>query len=391
MFSRKIYSALKAHLKSPHITVLTGMRRTGKTTAIKYLMEELESGNKLYLDFERLDNRDLFSQRNYESIANSLEQAGLNLKEKAYLFLDEIQLVKNTPSVLKYLYDHYKIKFIVTGSSSYYLKNLFSESLSGRKKIFELYPLDFSEFLDFKRVAHKDVDFFDKKFNSFEFERLNGYYEEFINFGGFPEVVLMKKIEDKKDLLFDILDSYIKIDISALSDFRNLDNAQKLLKMLSQRVGTRLDYSKMARLSGMSRETVKNYIDFFEQTYILARVSVFSKNPDREIVKAQKLYFSDNGLLDILSEISSGSKFENAVFNQLRHHGSIQYYATRSGMEIDFVLDGKMAVEIKENPLEQDRKKMERISKIAGIKKCRLVGRAGVKNFDDYIWGGEVR
>jgi predicted AAA+ superfamily ATPase len=141
----------------------------------------------------------------------------------------------------------------------------------------------------------------------------------------------------------------------------------------------------------MSRETVKNYIDFFEQTYILARVPVLTKNPDREIVKAQKLYFSDNGLVDILSEISSGSKFENAIFNQLRHHGSIQYYATKNGMEIDFIVDGRMAIEVKESPLEQDRKKMERISKIAGVKKCRLVGRSKVLNFDDYIWGGEIR
>jgi len=391
MFPRKIYPALKEHLKSPHITVLTGMRRTGKTTTLKYLMGELDSPNKLYLDFERLDNRDLFSQRNYDAIANSLEQLGLNLKKKAYLFLDEIQLVKNTPSVLKYLYDHYKIKFIVTGSSSYYLKNLFSESLSGRKKVFELYTLDFSEFLNFKQISHKDADFFNKKFNSVEYERLRGYYEEFIDFGGFPEVVLSHKIETKKDLLFDILDSYIKIDIKTLVDFRSLDNVQKLLKMLSQRAGTKIDYSKIARLSGMSRETVKNYIDFFEQTYILTRVSVFTKNPDREIVKAQKLYFCDNGLLDILFDINSGSKFENAIFNQLRYHGSIQYYATKSGREIDFILNGATAVEVKENPLEQDKKKIEKISEAIGIKKSCLVGRFDVPDFADYIWGGEIR
>jgi len=391
MFSRKIYPALKDHLESPHITVLTGMRRTGKTTAIKYLMEELKSENKLYLDFERLDNRDLFSQKNYDVIANNFEQLGLNLTQKAYLFLDEIQLVKNIPSVLKYLYDHYKIKFIVTGSSSYYLKNLFSESLSGRKKIFELYPLDFSEFLDFKQVLHKDVDFFDKKFNLQEYERLNGYYEEFISFGGFPEVVLMPKIEGKKDLLFDILDSYIRVDIKTLADFRSLDNAQKLLKMLSQRVGTKIDYMKISRLSGMSRETVKNYIDFFEQTYVLTRVSVLTKNPDREIVKAKKMYFCDNGLLDILSDTNSGSKFENAIFNQLRHHGAIQYYSTKSGMEIDFILNGNVALEVKETPLEQDEKKLGKLSESIGIKKARLIGRSSVPNFIEYIWGGDIR
>ena len=159
MFSRKIYPALKEHLQSPHITVLTGMRRTGKTTTLKYLMGELNSANKLYIDFERLDNRELFSQKNYDTIANNFEQSGLNLKEKAYLFMDEIQLVKNLPSVIKYLYDHYGIKFVVTGSSSYYLKNLFSESLSGRKKIFELYTLDFFEFLDLKKYHIRPLAF----------------------------------------------------------------------------------------------------------------------------------------------------------------------------------------------------------------------------------------
>jgi hypothetical protein len=161
--------------------------------------------------------------------------------------------------------------------------------------------------------------------------------------------------------------------------------------MLSQRAGTKIDYSKIARLSGMSRETVKNYIDFFEQTYILTRVSVFTKNPDREIVKAQKLYFCDNGLLDILFDINSGSKFENAIFNQLRYHGSIQYYATKSGREIDFILNGATAVEVKENPLEQDKKKIEKISEAIGIKKSCLVGRFDVPDFADYIWGGEIR
>lgn len=391
MFPRRLYPLLKEHLESPHITVLTGMRRTGKTTAIKYLMGELVSENKLDLDFERLDNRDLFSQKNYDSIANSLEQFGIDLSKKSYLFLDEIQLVKNIPSVLKYLYDHYKIKFVVTGSSSYYLKNFFSESLSGRKRIFELYPLDFSEFLDFKGAPHTDADFLEKDFNVHEYERLRGYYEEYVTFGGFPEVVLIPKAEDKKSLLFDILDSYTRIDIKTLADFRNLDNVQNLLKMLSQRVGTKIDYAKMARLSGMTRETVKNYMDFFEQTYIIARVPVLTNNPDREIVKAKKLYFCDNGLLDILADTSSGSKFENAVFNQLRHHGLIQYYSTKSGREIDFILDGKVALEVKESPVFQDGKKLGKLSELAGVKKHRLVGRSEVPNFEGYIWGGEIR
>lgn len=391
MYARKIYPALEKHLAVEQVTVITGMRRTGKTTTVKYLMGKIDSKNKLYLDLERSDNREIFNQKNYDVIFNSFGQMGLDTTQKAFVILDEIQLVKNIPSIIKYLYDNYKIKFIVTGSSSYYLKNLFSESLAGRKKIFELYPLDFSEFLTFKGVIHKDENFIEKKFNEVGFERLRGYYEEYIIYGGFPKVVMTADVAEKKDLLFDILDSYVNVDIKALADFRNLDSIYKLLKMLSQRVGTRLDYAKLSRLSGLSRETVQNYIDFFEKTYVISRVPVLAKNPDREIVKAQKLYFCDNGLLDILSDLNSGSKFENAVFNQLRHHGKLQYFSLKNGREIDFILDSKIGLEVKETPTEQDQKKLDILCKNAQISHGRLIGRQSVPNFSDFIWGGEIR
>ena len=140
-YLRNIQKELEKHLKVRHITVLTGMRRTGKTTLVKKLLEGVKSKNKLYLDLERFDIRKLFKENNYDLILRNLEAKGLNLSEKIYLAIDEIQLVKNIPSVLKYFYDNYEIKLIVTGPSSYYLKNLFSESLAGRKKIFELSSL----------------------------------------------------------------------------------------------------------------------------------------------------------------------------------------------------------------------------------------------------------
>ena len=391
MYPRKIYPRLEAHLATPQVTVITGMRRTGKTTAVKHLMEKITSKNKIYIDLERMDNRRIFDQENYDVILNSFGQLGLDIKQKSYVFLDEIQLVKNMPSIIKYLYDTYQIKFIVTGSSSYYLKNLFSESLAGRKKIFELHPLDFSEFLTFKNTPHKDEVFPNKQFGLAEYERLRGYYEEYISYGGFPKVVITNNIAEKKELLFDILDSYINIDIKTLADFRGLDNVSKLLKMLSQRVGTKLDYAKISRLTGISREAAMNYIDFFEKTYIIFRVPVLANNPDREIVKARKIYFCDNGLLDILSDLSGGAKFENAVFNQLRHHGKIQYYSLKNGKEIDFILDGKIGFETKETPTEQDQRRLDNLCQDARISAGRLVGRFTVPNFNNYIWGGEIR
>src|SRR3989338_4754153 len=286
MYFRKIYPLLKQHLEKRQVTVLTGMRRTGKTTLVKGLLSEIKSGNKLYLDLERLDNRDIFSQRNYEAILNSLKQYGIKADQPAYVALDEIQLAPGLPSAIKYLYDHYPIKFIVTGSSSYYLKNFFTESLAGRKKVFELSTLDFSEFLTFKNVPHADETFAGKKFNLAEFNRLESYYEEYVNYGGFPEVALADNVKTKKDLLYDIFDSYVKIDVKTLADFRDLANLEKLLKLLAVRVGTKLDYAKLSRLTGISRSTVVSYIVFLEKTYMISRLPVYSKSPDREIVKA---------------------------------------------------------------------------------------------------------
>src|SRR3989344_7396932 len=125
-FERKIHKALKSHLDEKQVTILTGMRRTGKTTLVNKLLSELGSSNQVFLDFQNLSNRDIFGDRNYDNIIRTLERQGMYSKQKMYIAIDEIQLVPESASAIKYLYDHFDIKFILTGSSSYYLKNLFS-------------------------------------------------------------------------------------------------------------------------------------------------------------------------------------------------------------------------------------------------------------------------
>ncbi|MFH1232430.1 MAG: ATP-binding protein [Patescibacteria group bacterium] len=391
IYQRKIYKKIKKYVGVKQVIVITGMRRVGKTTILKQLLSEVKSENKAYFDLEKLSDRDVFDQKNYDNILLDFERKGIDIKKKIYLAIDEIQFLPNITSVIKYLYDHYNIKFFVTGSSSYYLKNLFTQSLAGRKIVFEMFPLDFGEFLIFKEIFYKEKNPFMGKFSEFEYERLKFYYEEFINFGGFPEIVLIKKEELKKELLNDIISSYVNIDIKALSDFRKDKEIYSLIKMLASRVGTRLDYNKLSSLIGLSRHTVEEYIDFFEKTYLIYRVPVYTNNTDREIVKAKKVYFCDNGLLDILAENNSGSKFENAFFNQIRHIGDVRYYALKGGSEIDFILDKKIALELKESPTKNDLSDLMRLSKIAGIKKYHLVGRKNVPKFDDYVWGGDVK
>ncbi len=387
--TRYVYPSLLAHSTKKQITVLTGMRRTGKTTLLKQLMAQCDIPQKHYFDLERIDVRALFSEPNYEIIVQALSRQGTDFSKKVLICIDEIQLVPNLPSVLKYLYDSYDIKFIVTGSSVYYMKNQFSESLAGRKKIFEIYPLTFGELLGFKGIQAGKPDIQKAgQFVTSEYERLKGYYDEFIDFGGFPEVVLADSAEDKRDLISDILSSYINFDLTLLSDIRNPTNLYKLIKLLSVRIGTKLDISKLTSLTGMARQTVENYLDLLEKSYLIRTIPVIANSPDREIVKAKKIYFLDNGIASLAGELSSGSKFENTVFNQLMHRGEVAYYQLKTGREIDFILGQKQCFEVKETATGADLKNTKSLAANLGIQQSYVIGRHPVKLFEGFIWGG---
>ncbi|HOX77125.1 MAG TPA: ATP-binding protein [Bacteroidales bacterium] len=386
---RKIYSGLVAHLEKKPITLLTGMRRTGKTTLVKQLLEDCADKNKLYIDLERIDNRLLFGEKNYENILLALAGRGLDINSKMTIAIDELQLLPEITSVIKYLYDHYPIKFILTGSSSFYLKGLISDSLAGRKKIFELFPLDFGEFLTFKNMPHGQPGI-SKVFIESEYHRLKGFYDEFILYGGFPEVVLASDSTDKTDYLADIISSYINIDVKSLSDFRNISMVQNLIKMLALRCSYKLDISKISSLTGISRPTVQSYIELFEKTYLIHLLPVYSQNTDREIVKMKKIYFCDTGLLNVFANPGSGITFENALFLQLRQHSDLKYYSLKTGNEIDFIAD-KEAYEVKETPAYYDLENLKKTSSRLTLRNHYVVGRfPPAKHFNEFIWGGNI-
>lgn len=133
IYTRKLYNKLAKFVSTPDIIVLTGMRRVGKTTLCRTIFDEIQSDNKVFLDLENPIVQKTFEEKNYDNILGNLKEFGIRGKEKAYVFLDEIQAMPEIPKVVKYLYDHYNLKFFLTVSSGYYLKNLFSESLAGRK------------------------------------------------------------------------------------------------------------------------------------------------------------------------------------------------------------------------------------------------------------------
>ena len=346
LIERTLFKQIEPHVESKEAIIISGMRRVGKTSLLRYILEAVPSPNKLFLDLENPLNRRYFEEENYERIKGALETLGLDLGKKAYLFLDEIQYVRNLSSAIKYLMDHYDLKCFLTGSASFYLKNFFTESLAGRKYLFELFPLDFEEFLRFKksplRLSAEGVRS-DKRL----WETFSVLCDEYCRWGGFPGVVLKTDPDEKKRSLDDIFTSYYQAEVLALGDFRKNEVVRDLMLLLMQRAGSKLDVSKLASELGISRITLTEYLAFLEGTYFIHLVRPFSRNRDAEIRKTPKIYLCDSGLLNQLARVSEGALFENSVFQILRGRGELNYFQKKSGVEIDFIQNKKIAYEVK--------------------------------------------
>jgi len=392
-YFRYLFPTLEDALADQRAIVITGMRRVGKTTTLRWLLEQIPSPNKIYLDLERLDQRAVFQESNYDLVLDYLRNRGLDPNQPMAVALDEIQYVPNLPSVVKYLFDTYGIKFLLTGSSSFYLKNYFSESLAGRKVIFEMFPLTFGEFLDFRGVPYRRRESFpDMRFDPHEYERLKGFYEEFITFGGLPDVVLETRSSVRQDLLNDIFSSYINVDVRALADFQKIGELQQLVRLLALRIGNKLDITKLASTIGLSRPTVMQYLDFLEMTYVIRRLPAFAGG-DKPLALARKLYFCDNGIAGIMASLSEGAMFENAVFNQLRLYGQLNYLARGSEYEIDFIVSKNSrlsALEVKYHPILADDQKLKRIAAKYPLTESWLVGKYPAPGFSDFVWAGSI-
>lgn len=229
------------------------------------------------------------------------------------------------------------------------LKNLFSESLAGRKLIFELFPLTFKEFLTFKNIKKKFPKKFSQKVkdkNKIRHSRFIKYYQEFIEFGGFPKVVLEKDQKRKKKLLEEIFKSYFEKGVKTLADFKQISKLRDLILLLVPRVGSKVEIAKLASELSLTRETIYSYLSFLEQTYFISLLPRFSKNIDRQAAGRKKFFFCDSGLANFLGKISLGQLFEQSVFQTLRPNFKLCFYS-KKGKEIDFIVDKKIALEAK--------------------------------------------
>ena len=388
MKKRILFYKLKKQLKHKNALVIVGMRQVGKTTLMKELFKEVPNAKKLWFDLDNPLDQKIFENDDYESVYEILSQRAriTNKKERLYLFIDEIQNFPEITKVIKFLIDHYGVKFVVTGSSAFYLKNLFPESLSGRKFLYQLDPLDFQEFLYFrdfislKEAKEKSVEqAVGKNINYVSFKKREVEYEEYLNFGGFPEVVLTKDVDTKKEVLKNVFASFFEKDLLLLSDFTSIKELRDLILLLVPRVGSRIDISKLASELGINRPKIYSYLEFLQAVFFIKFLPKFSKGIDKSVAGGRKVYFKDTGILNIIGNVNDAQLLENAVVNQFSQYGETSFYNKKNINEIDVILDKKDGFEIKTTGTSSDEKRLQKVAESIQLKEAFIVS----KNFRD--------
>lgn len=357
MIKRYLLDDLKDHLSKKEISFIVGPRQAGKTTLMLMLKEYLErKGEKtLFLNLDIEHDKEFFNSQ-----AQLIKKIELELgKQKGFVFIDEIQRKEDAGLFLKGIYDmNLPYKFIVSGSGSVELKEKIHESLVGRKRIFELPTLSFEEFMNFKtgyRYEGRLADFF-----SLEIEKGYELLEEYLNFGGYPRIVLEEKLDEKLKLINEIYQSYIERDISYLLKIRKTEDFSNLVKILAAQIGNLANLSELSSTLGISVKTLKDYLWYLEKTFIIRRISPYFRNIRKEITKSSIFYFYDLGLRNFAFGIFGSLKemgfiFQNFILNILEEKtanssAGINFWRTKEKAEIDFVIDSGrylMPVEVK--------------------------------------------
>jgi len=386
---RTLYFEIIKQLNHKNAIVITGMRQVGKTTLMKMIYNEIKEA-KLWFDFDNPMDILPFESKDYNKIYQELVSQA-NQNKKIIVFIDEIQNYPEITKIIKYLIDHYGLKFIVTGSSNYYMRNLFPESLSGRKFLYELKPLSFAEFLYFKgflsenEIVNFEMNVLLKEKTEYDYLKRNIYYNEFVEYGGFPEVALTGDLATKKLVLKNIFASFFEKDIKVFTELKDVRELRDLILLLAPRNGSMLDITKLSSELGINRVKAYNYIEFLQGIFFLKLIPKFSRSIDRGVAAGKKIYFSDTGILNLISNITDGQLFETAVCNQLSNYGKLSFYNKRNTAEIDFILNNEYAFEVKITATINDLTRLTKIAQSIGVKNWFLISK-NFKNTDKTIY-----
>jgi len=347
-FNRFICEKVIKGLKAKRLVFIIGPRRVGKTTLMKIVFDRFEFNKSLFIDIETLSEFSMFE--NYKNFIRYMEVNGIKTKDVALIGLDEVQHIKSINPILKSLVDHRENWHIIcSGSSSLGILKNVKESLAGRKRIFNLSPLYFKEFLNFlqkDKLIQKIKNIKNQEEWDWIKEEVLALWQLYLVYGGMPEVVLTVDTEEKIDELNDISRSYITMDIyDYLRGEVEITRYNKLMKLIANNSGTLLNISKLSQISGIKRNKVEDAFFLLESSHIIKKLPPFFTNKNKEITKAEKIIFFDTGIRNALIEDfrnmdlrqDKGKLWEIAVAKNLRDC-RIHYYRTKHQTEIDFII-----------------------------------------------------
>jgi len=355
LYKRRILEKIEPFIKRKEAVLIKGTRRVGKTSLLRLIENLLTRQLKIpkeriyFFDLEELDIREDFN----ENPRNLLKYVSGG-KKKKYIFIDEIQYLDNPSNFLKILVDHFPdLKIFATGSSSLDIKRKIQDSLVGRAVYFQLYPLNFGEFLNFKGER------FPASVTANQKRKLDNLLKEYLLFGGMPEIVLERNRKIKIELLKNYVNLYVSKDIRGLVEIDNIGSFNKLIKVLSGQAGCLLDKSEISNTLDISFKTLNRYLDILQHTYIIILLSPFFANLRSKLTKTPKIYFYDigirNSLIGNFSDVEfrpdKGALFENFIFLELLSRFGLEdvySYRTAKQTEVDFIVEAeKIAVEVK--------------------------------------------
>ena len=324
MYSRYLQGEIEKRVDSGKAIVLIGPRQVGKTTLIESILKEKEY---LLLDGDDPKTRTLLSEPNTEQIRTILGN-------HKYVFIDEAQRLEGIGLTMKIITDRFKkVQLFTSGSSSFDLSNKINEPLTGRKWEYQLFPISWEEF--------EEHHGFLKAEQQLENRLLYGFYPDVLNHVG-----------DEVNVLRNLVNSYLYKDILSYADIRKPEVLDKLVQALALQIGSEVNYSELAQIVNVDKNTVAKYISILEKGYIIFKLGSFSRNVRNEIKTNKKIYFYDNGVrnmvignfnpIDIRAD--KGVLWENFLIServkQIEYKQSLArfyFWRTKQQQEVDFV------------------------------------------------------
>ena len=378
MIKRPIYTEkIMPYVDTPFVKILTGVRRCGKSTILKMLMEELEQrgvaeNRILHYNFDSLEHEEIkTSKALFAEIKSHLSN-----EVKTYLFLDEIQEVKSWEKVVNSLMTDHNVDIYVTGSNSRMMSSEISTYLTGRYVAFRIYPLSFAEYLAFREENSSSGITFPMEF-PIEFKKLNPYdnlhgeFARYLRYGGFPAIHLQNYSYDEAyTIVRDIYNSTIFTDIVKRNQIRKVDQLERIIRFVFDNVGRTFSASSISKyLKSENRtidnETVYSYLEKLERAYIIHRCSRYYVQ-GKEILKTQeKFYLADTAFrYSVLgySPDSVAAMLENIVYLELRRRGYDVYVGKLDNAEIDFIAtkqENKLYIQVTQQIGSADTEKRE--------------------------------